>query len=136
MADPKTYAIQLGAWLAKAIGDNSALFVNFTTEHLGLNLPPPVVQAAPVAAALTDASATARNVGTAGDDLNTAATSGDEMRIVAAFVKLGLTLIQFFGALDKLASAVRANATPATVPDPAARAATQQFADELAKILS
>jgi hypothetical protein len=136
MADPTTSIIKLGSWLAQAIGDSRLLFGNFRTEQMGLNLPDAVVQAAPVAAALREAEAAATKVKTAGEDLEGAAGSGQELDIIAAFVELGLALTLFYMALDKLVTAVRASVTPATVPDPTARTAAEQFADDLAKILS
>ncbi len=136
MADPTTSIIRLGSWVAQAIGDTRLLFGDFRTESLGLNLPDAVVQAAPVAAALREAEATASKVRTAGQDLEGAATAGGELDIIAAFVELGLALGLFYMALDKLVNAVRASVTAATVPDPVARAAAEQFADNLAKALS
>jgi hypothetical protein len=136
LADPKTYAIQLASWLARAIGDSRTLFSDFSTEHLGLDLPLPVVQAPAVAAALKEAGASAGDVGSAGAALEASAVTGAELDILAALIKLGITLIQFYVALDHLVTAVGANVTPATVPDPTARAAAQQFVDHLAEVLS
>jgi hypothetical protein len=136
LADPETYVIQLAGWLGEAIGDSAGLFADFTTETVGLELPPAVVQAPAVAAALQQAATVAGKVGTAGTDVTTAAGGGDDDAVLSALLELGVALIAFFAALADLAAKVRANVTPATVPDPTARAATEHFADDLAKILS
>src|SRR5688572_17577043 len=89
MADPSTAVIQLGAWLARSIGGSAALFGDFTSEHLGLELPAAVFQSAQVESALRGASTSAEKVGAAGAKLETEATSGDEVQILGAFIELG-----------------------------------------------
>lgn len=135
MADPKTYAIQLANWLAEGISDSSSLFNAFSTDHLGLSLPPAVVQAPDVAAALKSTASAATDVGKAGTELE-AAVAGSDTEILVAIVKLGVALIQFFSALAQLVTAVRNNVTPANIPDPTALAAAQQFVNELAEVLT
>jgi hypothetical protein len=136
MADESTYAIQLGAWLGHAIGSSASLFADFTTEELGFDLPAPVLQAAPVVAALKQAEDTAKQVDDASTKLNTVAASSDELKILAGFVELGVSLTQFFVALNNLIGTIQANVTPATVPDPGQRAAATAFAGALAEALA
>ena len=95
-----------------------------------------MLQAPQVESAVREVEATAGKVDTAGGDLEATATSGEDLDIIAAFLELGVTLVQFYVALDRLVTSVRANVTAGTVPDPAARTAAEQFADNLAKILS
>jgi hypothetical protein len=136
MADESTYAIQLAAWLGRALGNSESLFADFSTEELGFDMPAPVLQAAPVVAALKQAQDTAKQLTDASLDLNTVAASSDEMKILGGFIKLGISLTQYFVALNNLVSTVQANVTPATVPDAAQRAAAQAFAGNLAKAIA
>lgn len=136
MADPSTSVIQLAGWLAKAIADSASLFADFTSEPLGVELPAPVFQTPQVVSALQDAQTSALKVGTLGEKLATEAAAGDEVKILAAFVELGVALAEFYAALGTLMTEVRANVTAITVPDPAARTIAENFAEDLAKILS
>ena len=136
MADPSTAVIQLGAWLARSIGGSAPLFGDFTSEHLGLELPAAVFQSPQVESALRGASTSAEKVGAAGAKLETDAASGDEVQILGAFIELGVALVEFYAALDNLVTRVRANVTAATVPNAVERSRAETFADNLAKILS
>ncbi|HLL75086.1 MAG TPA: DUF6603 domain-containing protein [Pyrinomonadaceae bacterium] len=136
MADPTTSVIQLAAWLARSVGGSAALFADFTSEWLGLRLPDAVFQSPQVESALRGAETTATKVGAAGEKLETEAASGDEIKILSAFLQLGVALVEFTAALDNLATRVKANVTTATVPDPAARAEAEDFAEDLAAILT
>jgi hypothetical protein len=136
MADPSTTVILLGAWLARSIGDSAPLFGDFTSEALGLELPAAVFQSPPVESALRGAQTSAEKVGAAGAKLETEATGGDEVKILGAFIQLGAALVEFYSALDNLVTRVRANVTAATVPDAAARAKAETFANNLAQTLS
>jgi hypothetical protein len=136
MADETPYAVTIAAWLAQAVGDSAPLFEQFSTGGLGLALPPAVIEAPDVASALQQAGSGARDVGAAGSVLETAAGSGDETAILTGFLDLGSALTRFYIALRALADGVRANVTPTTVPDPAARAAAAAFAEALAKRMS
>jgi hypothetical protein len=133
MANGSTYVIQLVGWLGEALGASSSLFAGFSTENLGLVLPDAVIQAPAVTAALSQCGDAAGHVHDASTNLETVAGSSDELKMLAAFVEFGVALAQFFVALSNLASAIQANVTPATVPDPAERAAAQNIAGSLAK---
>lgn len=135
MADEKTYLIRIAAWLGQAIGDTSPLFADFSSDQLGLWLPDALVQAPVVASALKQAEVTAAKVREGATDLESVATSGSELEILAGFLKLGSALTEFFIALSDLAGDVEAQITPANVPDAAARAEAQAFAQALAKKL-
>src|SRR5437763_13496073 len=74
MADEPDYAVRIATWVARALGDSAPLFERFSTDHLGVNLPATVVQAPDVATALQQAASGARDVGTAGATLETAAS--------------------------------------------------------------
>ena len=106
MADPSTTVILLGAWLARSIGDSAPLFGSFTSEQMGLALPPAVFQGPQLESALRGAETTADKVGAAGAKLETEATSGDEVKILGAFVQLGVALGEFYAALDNLVTRV------------------------------
>ena len=131
-----SYVARLAGWLARAIGDSRELFASFSTEAMGLNLPAPVVNAPAVQSALQEAEAAATNVGSSGTTLENAASSGDEVETVIAFVQFGAALTQFYLALDRVVDAVGANVSAATIPDATERAAAQQFAERLARTLS
>jgi hypothetical protein len=135
MADEKTYLIRVAAWLGKAIGDTSPLFADFSSDQLGLWLPDAVMQASVVSSALKKAEVTAAKVRDCAIDLESVATSGSELDILAEFLKLGSALTEFFVALSDLADKVETQITPANVPDAAARADAQAFAAVLAKKL-
>ena len=128
MANKSTYVIRLAAWLGEALGASAPLFDDFSTAALGVNLPPAVLQAAPVKSALKQASDGAKAVHDAGTNLDTVAGGGGDLQILGAFIGYGTALVQLFTALESLANAVHAAVTPASVPDAAARAAAAQFA--------
>lgn len=136
MADESTYIIRLVAWLGQAVGGSAPLFAEFSSEDLGLDLPDTVVQAPAVVAALRQAEATAKKVSDTAAELETTATSQEELEILAGFLRFGSALAEFYVALDGLVSAVRGAITPVAVPDAGARADAEDFADLLAKKLS
>jgi len=136
MADASTYIIQLAAWLGKAIGDSAGLFADFTSESMGMELPVAVTGGAQVQSALRAAETTATRVGEAGVKLEAAAGTGDDLKVLASFLQLGVALAEFYAALDNLVSKIQANVNAGTVPDPAARAAASTLAGELAKRMS
>jgi hypothetical protein len=136
MADEAAYVIRLAAWLGETLGASASMFSNLSTEALGTNLPDSVLQAGPVTAAVKQAADGAKQVKDTSTNLETVASSTDDLQILAAFVKFGLALIQFFVALGNLVGAIQANVTPATVPDPAERLAAQNFAGNLAKAIA
>ncbi len=136
MADEPDYAVRLTAWLAEALGDSAPLFEDFSTEELGLVLPAAVVQAPDVVTALQEAASKAGDVGGAGADLETAAGSGDDTEILAAYFALGVSLTGFYLALNDLTEAVNDNVTTTTVPNAAERADAAAFAQALAERIS
>jgi len=138
MADESTYLIRLALWLGRALSDIASLLREFPflTEGLGLQLPTGVAQSPPVVSALQQAEATANKAGDAAKGLESVAGSEDELKILAAFVQLGLALGEFYAALDGLVGAVRGSVTAGTVPDAGARAAAEAFAETLAKRVS
>jgi hypothetical protein len=136
LANEVAYAIQLAAWLGEALGDAGGVFANFTTEILGIDLPDSVLSAPAVTAALKQGADTSKAASDAASALNAVAGSDDEIQILAAFVKFGVALTAFFIALKSLIDAVTAAITPASIPDPAQRAAAQNFALQLAKGIS
>jgi Family of unknown function (DUF6603) len=136
MADDATYVIQLAAWLGEALGGSAPVFADFSTETLGIDLPPAVLQSPAIAAALLQAQDAAKQVGDASTNLDTVAASDDELKILAAFIGFGVALAQFFVAVTNLVNAVKANITAATIPDPGELAAAQAFAGSLAKAIA
>jgi hypothetical protein len=136
MADQATQLIRLAAWLGRSLGGSDAVFADFNTEELGIDLPPAVLTQPAVVGALGQAEAKATRCREAADDLDATAQGGDEPAILAALVRLGVALGEFAVALDGLVGAVRGAITPATIPDAAARAGAAAFADDLAKTLS
>jgi hypothetical protein len=133
MADDAAYVIRLAAWLGGALGGAAPLFEEFTSDELGLELPEAVVHAPEVASALQQAAVGAGAVRDAGLAVESVAGSDDEIAILAAFLRFATEIGRFVVALDTVAVAVSAAATPVTVPDPAARAAVQTFAGALAQ---
>jgi hypothetical protein len=136
MPGETAYVIRLAGWLARALGGSAALFEEFITDDLGVELPPAVVEAPAVATALQQAAASANRAEDVGTTLESFSDSADEVEILAAFLALGTELGTYFTALDGLVDAVGAAVTPETVPDPAARATAQGFAGELVKRLA
>src|SRR4051794_23083778 len=128
MADEATYLIRLAAWLAEAIGGIAPLFADFSTDHLGIDLPGSVLQAPAVTNAASRAQAGAKKVGDAGAHLESAAAAGNDLQILAAFLELGGALADLFSSLSTLTTAVKANITPANIPDAAARTSASNFA--------
>jgi hypothetical protein len=136
MADQATQIIRLAAWVGRAIGGSAALFADFNTEELGIDLPAAVVTQPAVVTTLGQAEAKATRVQEAADELDTAAAGGDELAILAALLQFGVALGEFARALDGLVGAVGGAITPATIPDATARAGAAAFAGDLAKTLS
>ena len=138
MADQSTYLIRLALWFTQALSEVASLFGEFSffTEQLGVQLPDSVVQSPAVASKITEMESAAKNVGDASAAFQAAVTSHDELQILAAFVRIGAALKQFYSALDGLVTAVRAGITAASVPDPTDRAAAEAFALNLAKKVS
>jgi hypothetical protein len=136
MASQATQLIRLAAWLGRSLGGSDALFADFNTEELGVDLPPAVLTQPAVVGALGQAEAKAIRCREAADELDSTAQGGDDLAILAALVRLGVALGEFAVALDGLVGAVRGAITPANIPDAAARAGAEAFADDLAKTLS
>jgi hypothetical protein len=136
VAGEHIYVVRLAAWLARSLGGSAPLFEDFDSEELGIALPSSVLQAPAVVTALQQAAAAADRVAEAGEVLETAAASDDEMQILAGFLRLATELGHFFIAIDALVDAVNAAVTPANLPDPTERAAAQAFADALASSMS
>jgi hypothetical protein len=136
MANASTSIVRLAEWLASAIGDSAALFADFSTETLGVELPAAVLGTAGVQSALRGAETTATAVGAAGARLTTTAAGGNDVLILAAFLDLGASLGQYYGAVSNLTQQVQANVNAGTVPDPTERAAAQALAADLGKQVS
>jgi hypothetical protein len=136
MADETAQIIRLAAWLGRALGSADALFADFDTEQLGLTLPPAVLGDATVVSQAEQCAAKSAVLRDRSDSLAASATTGDEVAMLAAFVRLGAALGEFAVALNDLVTSVLAAISPATVPDPAERAGAEDFAAGLAKIMS
>ncbi len=133
MADEKTSLIRLAVWLGNALGDSAPLFDGFSTDGLGVDLPTAITEDPAVKTALAQLKAAAGKVGDGAKKLETTAASGDDLAMLAAILKIGAGLVDFFGSLDHLIVHIDAKVTPATIPDAAARAAASAFVGELAK---
>jgi hypothetical protein len=136
MSDESSYVVLAAAWLGNALADNARIFDDFSTEALGITLPDSVMQAPSVVSTAANAKTTAVDVSTAATALKTAADSGDELPILAVLLDLGVKLVDHYDAIDDLVSAVSAEVSATTIPDPTDLADAQALVANLAKKLS
>jgi hypothetical protein len=128
VADTSAYLQQLAGWIGRALANSEGLFAQFSTESLGLRLPDAVIADAGVAGALQHAKAAAQNMDAVTQGLDAPAGSGDDE---GRYVRYGAGIAEYFVRLTELSARVSQAITPATVPDPAERAAAAQFASAL-----
>jgi hypothetical protein len=126
-------AIDVAGYVGRALALTESLFAEFSTEGLGVALPPAVLEAPPVAAARQALQAAAQSLGATTSEL---VGTTDGVAITGAFVRYGAALAEYFHGLIDLTGRIDAAITPASIPDPAARAAAQGFAASLAKRLT
>ncbi len=130
------YLIRLAAWLARSLGETAPILGDLTTDSVGIDLPPVVLQGPTVVTAAHQAQAGATKVRDAGAHLEIAAGASNEMQMLAALLELGAGLADFFTGLAALIEAVKANITAATISDATVRAQASDFATDLAKRLA
>jgi hypothetical protein len=133
MADQSsTYALRLAAFVGEALAGTAALFADFRSDNLGIDLPDAVFQTSTISSLLAQMGDAATAIGDASSDLESVAASGDETKILETVIKLGVGLGKYFVTLGKLVEAVQANISSATLPPGADPAAAQAFIGDLA----
>lgn len=124
MAGKEIYVARLGAWIARALGENGEFAADLDTEGMGVQLPDAVVTDPAVKAAGTALADAGGLLSTAADELDAAVASGDEGELVGALLDLLQGVYLFVDALTQLVQHVDAQA--ATLP-PAESGAVQAF---------
>lgn len=131
MADSRDSITRFAIRLGRILGQSDSLFENFTTEPLGTQLPPSVLDSSAVAGALGSVRNAARGMAEIGVDLE----SASESELSQTFVRYGEALGRYVQALTQLVGSIEDGITPAALPDPAARAAATALVADLPKRL-
>ena len=106
MAGEEVYIARLGAWVARALGDTSGFATDLDTDGLGFQLPEVIVTDTAVqgaGAALADAGSVLND---AADKLDAAITSGDQVELIGAIIRLLEGVYLFVDAMEDLVSRI------------------------------
>lgn len=131
MANDTAYLLRLATWFGHALGESASMLGDFSGDRLGFGLPAAVLNAPAVKSALSQAEDGAKAIKAAADQLESAASAGDEMKVLSALIAFGIALARLAVALDALANAMKNNL--GSIANPAAHAAANAFAQALAK---
>lgn len=129
----KDTIVQIATSLAKALGDGGSFFDDFSTESLGLQLPPAVLEAAGVVNAKQQGSFASQELVKAAAALEAAVAAEDTAAIVKAIFDTGQNLVAYFSAVSSLVTSVSGSINPATIPDNNDRLAATALVGILAK---
>src|SRR5260370_36157998 len=113
------YLIRLAAWLARSLGETAPILVDLTTDSVGIDLPPVVLQGPTVVTAAHQAQAGATKVRDAGAHLEIAAGGSKQMQKVAPPLELGGGVGGFFTRLAGAPHGAKGDSNRATDPPPA-----------------
>src|SRR5260370_19882156 len=121
------YLIRLAAWLARSLGETAPILGDLTTDSVGIDLPPVVLQGPTVVTAAHQAQAGATKVRDAGAHLEIAAGASHEMQMLAPVLGTGGGLAGFFTRLGGAPQGLQAGNYPAPISHPHVPAPASHF---------